>query len=103
MTRRMCPGWDCHGLPIELKVEQEYGKPGEKFTAAEFRAKCREYAATRVDGQRKDFIRLGVLGDWSHPYLTMDFKTEANIIRALGKNHRQRSPAQRREASSLVR
>ncbi|MDI6426649.1 isoleucine--tRNA ligase [Cronobacter dublinensis] len=79
------PGWDCHGLPIELKVEQEYGKPGEKFTAAEFRAKCREYAATQVDGQRQDFIRLGVLGDWSHPYLTMDFKTEANIIRALGK------------------
>jgi isoleucyl-tRNA synthetase len=79
------PGWDCHGLPIELKVEQEYGKPGEKFTAAEFRAKCREYAAEQVDGQRKDFIRLGVLGDWSHPYLTMDFKTEANIIRALGK------------------
>lgn len=79
------PGWDCHGLPIELKVEQEYGKPGEKFTAAEFRAKCREYAATQVDGQRADFIRLGVLGDWSHPYLTMDFKTEANIIRALGK------------------
>ncbi|EYX69739.1 DNA helicase Rep, partial [Escherichia coli] len=79
------PGWDCHGLPIELKVEQEYGKPDEKFTAAEFRAKCREYAATQVDGQRKDFIRLGVLGDWSHPYLTMDFKTEANIIRALGK------------------
>ena len=79
------PGWDCHGLPIELKVEQEFGKPGEKFTAAEFRAKCREYAATQVDGQRADFIRLGVLGDWSHPYLTMDFKTEANIIRALGK------------------
>lgn len=79
------PGWDCHGLPIELKVEQEYGKPGEKFTAAEFRAKCREYAAEQIDGQRKDFIRLGVLGDWSHPYLTMDFKTEANIIRALGK------------------
>ncbi len=79
------PGWDCHGLPIELKVEQEFGKPGEKFTAAEFRAKCREYAATQVDGQRKDFIRLGVLGDWSHPYLTMDFKTEANIIRALGR------------------
>lgn len=68
------PGWDCHGLPIELKVEQEYGKPGEKFTAAEFRAKCREYAATQVDGQRKDFIRLGVLGDWSHPYLTMTSK-----------------------------
>lgn len=79
------PGWDCHGLPIELKVEQEFGKPGEKFTAAEFRAKCREYAAAQVDGQRADFIRLGVLGDWSRPYLTMDFNTEANIIRALGK------------------
>lgn len=79
------PGWDCHGLPIELKVEQLIGKPGEKVTAAEFRAACRKYAAEQVDGQREDFIRLGVLGDWSHPYLTMDFKTEANIIRALGK------------------
>ncbi|MGO2368412.1 MAG: isoleucine--tRNA ligase, partial [Serratia sp. (in: enterobacteria)] len=79
------PGWDCHGLPIELKVEQLYGKPGEKLTAAEFREKCREYAAEQVEGQKKDFIRLGVLGDWDHPYLTMDFKTEANIIRALGK------------------
>lgn len=79
------PGWDCHGLPIELKVEQLIGKPGEKVTAAEFRAECRKYAAEQVDGQRADFIRLGVLGDWSRPYLTMDFNTEANIIRALGK------------------
>ncbi|BCG08004.1 isoleucine--tRNA ligase [Buttiauxella agrestis] len=79
------PGWDCHGLPIELKVEQLIGKPGEKVSAAEFRAACRKYAAEQVDGQREDFIRLGVLGDWSRPYLTMDFKTEANIIRALGK------------------
>ncbi|OJH85889.1 isoleucine--tRNA ligase [Serratia marcescens] len=79
------PGWDCHGLPIELKVEQLYGKPCEKLTAAEFRQKCREYAAEQVEGQKKDFIRLGVLGDWDRPYLTMDFKTEANIIRALGK------------------
>ncbi|MEL5349355.1 isoleucine--tRNA ligase [Serratia nevei] len=79
------PGWDCHGLPIELKVEQLYGKPDEKLTAAEFRQKCREYAAEQVEGQKKDFIRLGVLGDWDRPYLTMDFKTEANIIRALGK------------------
>ncbi|HEJ9059845.1 TPA: isoleucine--tRNA ligase [Serratia fonticola] len=79
------PGWDCHGLPIELKVEQLYGKPGEKLTPAEFRQKCREYAAEQVEGQKKDFIRLGVLGDWDHPYLTMNFKTEANIIRALGK------------------
>lgn len=79
------PGWDCHGLPIELKVEQLIGKPGEKVSAAEFRAACRRYAAEQVEGQKKDFIRLGVLCDWEHPYLTMNFATEANIIRALGK------------------
>lgn len=79
------PGWDCHGLPIEHKVEQTIGKPGERVSAAEFRAACREYAARQVEGQKADFIRLGVLGDWDRPYLTMDFKTEANIIRALGK------------------
>ena len=79
------PGWDCHGLPIEHKVEQMIGKPGEKVSAAEFRAACRAYAAEQVEGQKKDFIRLGVLGDWDRPYLTMNFQTEANIIRALGK------------------
>lgn len=79
------PGWDCHGLPIEHKVEQMIGKPGEKVSAAEFRAACRKYAAEQVEGQKADFIRLGVLGDWDRPYLTMNFKTEANIIRALGK------------------
>ncbi|MFR0655250.1 isoleucine--tRNA ligase [Pantoea sp. SIMBA_079] len=79
------PGWDCHGLPIEHKVEQMIGKPGEKVSAAEFRAACRSYAAEQVEGQKKDFIRLGVLGDWDRPYLTMNFQTEANIIRALGK------------------
>lgn len=79
------PGWDCHGLPIELKVEQLIGKPGEKVSAAEFRQACRTYAAEQVEGQKADFIRLGVLGDWDHPYLTMNFDTEANIIRALGK------------------
>ena len=79
------PGWDCHGLPIEHKVEQMIGKPGEKVTAAEFRAACRKYAAEQVEGQKADFTRLGVLGDWDRPYLTMDFGTEANIIRALGK------------------
>lgn len=78
-------GWDCHGLPIELKVESLVGKPNEKITAAEFRQKCREYAAEQVEGQKKDFIRLGVLGDWDNPYLTMNFDTEANIIRTLGK------------------
>lgn len=79
------PGWDCHGLPIELKVEQKVGKPGHKVTAAEFRVKCREYAAKQVDGQREDFIRLGVFGDWYNPYLTMDYSTEANIVRSLSK------------------
>ncbi|WP_410009427.1 isoleucine--tRNA ligase [Pantoea agglomerans] len=79
------PGWDCHGLPIEHKVEQMIGKPGEKVTAAEFREACRKYAAEQVEGQKADFIRLGVLGDWDRPYLTMDFGTEANIIRALSK------------------
>ena len=79
------PGWDCHGLPIELKVEQRVGKVGQKVDAASFRAHCRDYAAEQVDGQRRDFKRLGVLGDWERPYLTMDFKTEADIIRALGR------------------
>ena len=79
------PGWDCHGLPIELMVEKKVGKPGHKVSAAEFRQKCRDYAAKQVDGQREDFKRLGVFGDWDTPYLTMNFDTEANIIRALGK------------------
>ncbi|RLV61432.1 isoleucine--tRNA ligase [Parashewanella curva] len=79
------PGWDCHGLPIELKVEQKVGKPGHKVSVAEFREECRKYAAKQVDGQRDDFIRLGVFGDWQNPYLTMNFDTEANIIRSLSK------------------
>ncbi len=79
------PGWDCHGLPIELKVEQKVGKPGQKISAGEFRQKCREYAAKQVDGQREDFIRLGVFGDWHNPYLTMNYDTEANIVRSLAK------------------
>ncbi len=79
------PGWDCHGLPIELMVEKKVGKPGQKVTAAEFREKCREYAAGQVEGQKESFKRLGILGEWDKPYRTMDFATEANIIRALGK------------------
>ena len=79
------PGWDCHGLPIELNVEKKVGKPGVKISAAEFRARCREYAARQVDGQRADFIRMGVLGDWFNPYLTMDFRFEANIVRSLAR------------------
>ncbi|MGR5176710.1 isoleucine--tRNA ligase [Vibrio parahaemolyticus] len=79
------PGWDCHGLPIELMVEKKVGKPGQKVTAAEFRDKCRQYAAGQVEGQKESFKRLGILGEWDKPYRTMDFATEANIIRALGK------------------
>jgi len=79
------PGWDCHGLPIELQVEKKQGKPGAKLSPAAFRQACRDYAARQVDGQRRDFKRLGVLGDWDHPYLTMDFRFEADIVRALGR------------------
>ena len=79
------PGWDCHGLPIELNVEKKVGKPGVKVTPAEFRQKCRDYAGRQVDGQREDFIRMGVFGDWSNPYLTMDFHFEANIVRSLSR------------------
>jgi isoleucyl-tRNA synthetase len=79
------PGWDCHGLPIELQVEKKVGKPGRRVSAAEFRMACRSYAATQVDKQRIDFKRLGVLGDWENAYLTMDFLQEAEIIRSLGR------------------
>lgn len=79
------PGWDCHGLPIELNVEKKYGKAGGKISEEEFRAKCREYASSQVDTQREEFKRLGVLGHWDKPYLTMNFNYEASIIRSLGK------------------
>jgi len=79
------PGWDCHGLPIELNVEKKVGKPGVKISPTEFRQKCREYARRQIDGQRTDFMRMGVVGDWSNPYLTMDFKFEAEIVRALSR------------------
>ena len=76
------PGWDCHGLPIEHQVEKKHGK---NIPAAQFRKLCRDFAAEQVERQRKDFIRLGVLGDWYNPYRTMDFRTEADTIRALGR------------------
>ncbi|MBO9662408.1 isoleucine--tRNA ligase [Dokdonella sp.] len=81
------PGWDCHGLPIEVVVEKKIGKVGQKVDATTFRAKCREYAEQQIDLQRADFKRLGVLGDWTNPYRTMDFKYEADTIRALAKIH----------------
>ena len=79
------PGWDCHGLPIEHAVEKKIGKAGVQVEPSKFRQACREYARVQVDRQREDFIRLGVIGDWEHPYLTMDFAFEAGIIRALGR------------------
>ncbi|MEJ1966745.1 MAG: isoleucine--tRNA ligase [Gammaproteobacteria bacterium] len=79
------PGWDCHGLPIELQVEKKHGRPGQKLDAAAFRAACRAYAQTQVDLQREGFKRIGVLGDWDHPYLTMAPSFEAQQIRAFGK------------------
>ncbi len=79
------PGWDCHGLPIEQKVEAKVGKVGQKVSATEFRGLCREYAATQIELQKADFKRLGIFGDWDNPYLTMNFHQEANIVRALGK------------------
>ena len=79
------PGWDCHGLPIEHQVEKKIGKAGVKVSADEFRTACRTFAQQQVDGQREDFKRLGVFGEWDNPYLTMNFQTEADIIRALGQ------------------
>ncbi len=79
------PGWDCHGLPIELNVEKKLGKAGVKVDEKTFRNGCREYAAKQVAGQKADFKRLGVMGDWDNPYLTMNYDFEANIIRTLGK------------------
>ena len=79
------PGWDCHGLPIEHRVETKIGKAGQKVPYDVFRQKCRDYAQTQVDKQRETFMRMGVFADWQNPYLTMNFETEANIVRALGK------------------
>ncbi len=78
------PGWDCHGLPIEHAVEKKHGKAAELGYNA-FRRACRAYAEEQIDNQREDFKRLGVLGDWDHPYLTMEYRTEAAILRALGR------------------
>jgi len=79
------PGWDCHGLPIEIQVEKKWGKVGVKLDAEQFRQKCREFAEEQIDLQRRDFKRLGVIGDWDNPYKTLSFDFEANEIRALSK------------------
>ena len=77
------PGWDCHGLPIEVNVEKKEGRPRTAEEKTAFRQKCREYASYWLNIQRKDFQRMGLIGDWENPYVTMDFQVEANIIRAL--------------------
>ena len=79
------PGWDCHGLPIELQVEKKHGRPGQKLDPGAFRAACRAFAQEQVNLQRADFKRLGVLGDWDHPYLTMAPRYEAQQLRAFGR------------------
>ncbi len=82
------PGWDCHGLPIEWKVEETYRKKGltkDTVDVVEFRKACREFAEKWVDVQRTEFKRLGVMGDWDNPYLTMAYNAEAQIVRELGK------------------
>jgi isoleucyl-tRNA synthetase len=80
------PGWDCHGLPIEHQIEKTHGK---HLPANQARELCRAYANEQVERQKKDFIRLGVLGDWDNPYLTMAYETEADEIRALGEMYRK--------------
>jgi len=79
------PGWDCHGLPIEHKVDMELGKKKKDLTKVEIRNSCREYARRYVDIQRNEFKRLGVLGEWDNPYLTMAYSYEATIVREFGK------------------
>jgi isoleucyl-tRNA synthetase len=82
------PGWDCHGLPIEWQIEQEYRKKGEDKDAVpidQFRRECRDHAERWIEIQKAEFERLGVVGDWDHPYTTMNYQTEAGIFRELGK------------------
>ena len=76
------PGWDCHGLPIEWKIEEKYRAKGESkdsVSVSEFRSECRDFATKWVDIQRDEFKRLGILGDWKHPYLTMSYDSQACI------------------------
>ena len=82
------PGWDCHGLPIEWKIEEEYrknGKDKDSVPIVQFRKECREFAEKWIRIQKKEFRRLGVEGDWNNPYLTMSNEAEAQIVRELGK------------------
>ena len=79
------PGWDCHGLPIELQVEKKYGKGKFKDNPNAFVAACREFAKKQIEKQKADFIRLGVFADWDNPYTSMDKEVEAGIVKSLSK------------------
>src|SRR2546427_9223571 len=79
------PGWDCHGLPIERQVDKQLGAKKRELSVGEFRRACRKYAEEQIDLQRKDFKRLGILARWDHPYKTMDFRYEADIVRELSQ------------------
>ncbi len=79
------PGYDCHGLPIELKVDRELGKKKRDMSVADFRRACRAYAERFIGVMTDEFKRLGIFGDWDHPYLTMNFRYQATIVRALGR------------------
>ena len=81
----LVPGWDCHGLPIEVNVEKKIGSANVDVTPQVFRQACREYAQSQIDLQRASFIRLGITADWFHPYSTMDHAYEASVIRSVGK------------------
>ena len=79
------PGWDCHGLPIERQVDKQLGAKKRELSVAQFRRACRKYAEEQIDLQRKDFKRLGIFARWDHPYETMDFRYEAEIVRELAR------------------
>ncbi len=89
---RFTPGWDCHGLPIEQKVEEQIGREKKgSMPISKFRELCRRHASKYIDIQREAFKSLGVVGDWDNPYITMDYKFEANIYRTLCKGCKERT------------
>ncbi len=92
------PGWDCHGLPIEIAVEKRWGKVGTKLDAVEFRQKCREFAEEQINIQRVDFKRLGVTGDWDNPYKTLRLRFRSQRDPRAGQGRGQRPPGPRRQA-----
>ncbi len=93
------PGWDCHGMPIEVQIEKTHGK---NLPTAETQRLARAYASTQIARQKADFQRLGVLGDWDHPYTTMAYRNEADEIRTLGEAARKGLHLPRPEAGQLV-